>query len=83
MRDLLSVLRAGVANIMAYSWFSHCKKYLAALEAEKRFARTTKARPRPPTMLVCHGCGGTFQQWLKRHLPAGAQGRTEQAVPVM
>jgi hypothetical protein len=37
------LLRAGVANIMAYSWFSHCKKYLAALEAEKRFARTTKA----------------------------------------
>ena len=29
---------------MAYSWFSHCKKYLAALEEEKRFVRTTKAR---------------------------------------
>ncbi len=33
---------AGVANIMAYSWFSHCKKYLEALELEKRFTKTQK-----------------------------------------
>ncbi|KAK9919093.1 hypothetical protein WJX75_009336 [Coccomyxa subellipsoidea] len=32
----------GVANIMAYSWFSHCKKYLEALEMEKRFIKTQK-----------------------------------------
>ena len=39
---------------MAYSWFSHCKKYLAALEEEKRFVRTTKARfLTPPTTLTC------------------------------
>lgn len=35
---------AGVANIMAYSWFSHCKKYLEALELEKRFVKTQKVQ---------------------------------------
>lgn len=30
---------AGVNNIMAYSWPSHCKKYLECLEAEKQFLR--------------------------------------------
>ena len=33
---------AGVANIMAYSWFSHCEKYLKALEYEKRFMKKQK-----------------------------------------
>ena len=33
---------AGVANIMAYSWFSHCEKYLKALEYEKRFMKQQK-----------------------------------------
>lgn len=37
-----AVVDAGVANIMAYSWFSHCKKYLEALEMEKRFIKTQK-----------------------------------------
>ena len=31
---------AGVANIMAYSWPSHCKRYLDAIEAEKRYLRS-------------------------------------------
>ena len=39
-----SVVGAGVANIMAYSWFSHCKKYLEALELEKRFIKTQKVQ---------------------------------------
>lgn len=47
MREPLSWLSCdccwpGVANIMAYSWFSHCKKYLEALEYEKRFMKTQK-----------------------------------------
>ncbi|KAK9809313.1 hypothetical protein WJX73_004061 [Symbiochloris irregularis] len=29
----------GVNNIMAYSWPSHCKKYLEVLESEKQFLR--------------------------------------------
>jgi hypothetical protein len=29
---------------MAYSWFSHCKKYLEALEYEKRYTKTQKVR---------------------------------------
>lgn len=37
-------LGAGVANIMAYSWFSHCRKYLEALELEKRFIKTQKVQ---------------------------------------
>ena len=32
----------GTNNIMAYSWPSHVKKYLDAIEAEKRFQRSTK-----------------------------------------
>ena len=27
---------------MAYSWFSHCEKYLKALEFEKRFMKKQK-----------------------------------------
>ena len=27
---------------MAYSWFSHCEKYLKALEYEKRFLKKQK-----------------------------------------
>ena len=38
-------LRAGVANIMAYSWLSHCKRYLELLEGEKRFLRSYKVPP--------------------------------------
>ena len=29
-----------MANIMAYSWPSHCKRYLDAIEAEKRYLRS-------------------------------------------
>lgn len=39
---LLLLMRAGVANIMAYSWFSHCEKYLKSLEYEKRFMKKQK-----------------------------------------
>jgi len=45
--------RAGVANIMAYSWLSHCKRYLELLEGEKRFLKKYKARARrraPPPL---------------------------------
>ena len=35
-------MRVGVANIMAYSWFSHSQKYLKALEYEKRFMKKQK-----------------------------------------
>ena len=38
-------LRAGVANIMAYSWLSHCKRYLELLDGEKRFLRSYKVPP--------------------------------------
>jgi hypothetical protein len=34
-----------VANIMAYSWPSHCKRYLESLESEKRFVKTTRSIP--------------------------------------
>ena len=36
------VSRAGVENIFAYAWPEHCRKYLEALEYEKRFLRTHK-----------------------------------------
>ena len=35
---------AGINNIMAYSWPSHCKKYLEVLEAEKQFLRRQQVR---------------------------------------
>jgi hypothetical protein len=31
---------------MAYSWLSHCKRYLELLEGEKRFLKNYKARAR-------------------------------------
>ena len=40
--DCMSHESAGVGNIMAYSWFSHCEKYLKALEFEKRFMKKQK-----------------------------------------
>ena len=40
--DCMSYETAGVGNIMAYSWFSHCEKYLKALEFEKRFMKKQK-----------------------------------------
>lgn len=45
MTWVVCALCSGVANIMAYSWFSHCKKYLEALELEKRFIKTQKVCP--------------------------------------
>ena len=41
-KDCMSYSTAGVGNIMAYSWFSHCEKYLKALEFEKRFMKKQK-----------------------------------------
>ena len=40
--DCISYEIAGIGNIMAYSWFSHCEKYLKALEFEKRFMKKQK-----------------------------------------
>ena len=37
--DTFSVGAAGIKNIMAYSWPSHCKRYLESMEVEKRFLR--------------------------------------------
>ena len=54
-------LISGVANIMAYSWFSHCKKYLEALELEKRFIKTQKVQNA--------GISST-QHFLHIHIPA-------------
>lgn len=51
-----AVVGAGVANIMAYSWFSHCKKYLEALEMEKRFIKTQKVHK----SLLCHTISGSW-----------------------
>lgn len=31
---------SGVANIMAYSWPSHCKRYLDSLDSELRFLKS-------------------------------------------
>lgn len=36
--------RAGVDNIMAYSWPSHCKRYLEAMHAERKYITDTKKR---------------------------------------
>lgn len=46
----LSCHCAGVANIMAYSWFSHCEKYLKSLEYEKRFMKKQKVRDPSPSL---------------------------------
>lgn len=35
--------KAGVNNIMAYSWPSHVKRYVEALDAEVRFIKSYKA----------------------------------------
>ncbi|KDD73052.1 hypothetical protein H632_c2586p0, partial [Helicosporidium sp. ATCC 50920] len=37
---------AGVANIMAYSWPSHCKRYVAAVDAELRHQRACRRQDR-------------------------------------
>jgi sucrose-phosphate synthase len=37
---------SGVKNIMAYSWPSHCKKYLDSIEAEKRSIKGTRKHER-------------------------------------
>ncbi len=36
---------------MAYSWFSHCEKYLKSLEYEKRFMKKQKVSDPQPTQL--------------------------------
>lgn len=37
--DGIIYLGAGISNIMAYSWPSHCKKYLEVLQAEKHLLK--------------------------------------------
>ncbi|PSC69593.1 Sucrose-phosphate synthase [Micractinium conductrix] len=54
----------GVKNIMAYSWPSHCKRYLEAIEVEKRAMRSAKKHDR------------TLSGLLGRR-PAGMTGLTE------
>ena len=39
---------AGIKNIMAYSWPSHCKRYLESMELEKRFLRLRVRTQRIP-----------------------------------
>ncbi len=35
---------SGVNNIMAYSWPSHCKRYLETIEYQKRYIKKHKVR---------------------------------------
>ncbi|KAI3435641.1 hypothetical protein D9Q98_001699 [Chlorella vulgaris] len=42
----------GVKNIMAYSWPSHCKKYLEAIEAEKRVIKSHRKHDRTMSGLL-------------------------------
>ena len=42
---MASVSAAGIKNIMAYSWPSHCKRYLESMEVEKRFLRLRVRTP--------------------------------------
>lgn len=49
--------QAGTSNIMAYSWPSHVKKYLDAIEAEKAFEKSNKKH------------GRTLSGLLGRHAP--------------
>ena len=53
---------AGVANIMAYSWPSHCKRYLDSIEAEKRYLRSQQ---------VCPARVSVSPLTAPTHLPAG------------
>ncbi|KAL4458202.1 hypothetical protein ABPG75_013067 [Micractinium tetrahymenae] len=49
---------SGVKNIMAYSWPSHCKKYLESIEVEKRTIKSTKKHDRTLSGLLGKRPGG-------------------------
>lgn len=49
---------SGVKNIMAYSWPSHCKKYLESIESEKRVIKSTKRHDRTLSGLLGKRPGG-------------------------
>eukprot|EP00887_Chlorella_sp_A99_P001559 scaffold8.g1559.t1 len=62
--------QAGTSNIMAYSWPSHVKKYLDAIEAEKAFEKSNKARARAgPWGAHVSKHGRTLSGLLGRHAP--------------
>ena len=42
---------------MAYSWPSHCKRYLEAVDAEKRFIRSCQVRGLAPGKEGCLALG--------------------------